>query len=110
MAPLLSPSTKSIALGGAAARQVVEAGHGEAPAQAPAVEVGVDRDDVDLAQHGPSWLGVEQLRPAEAGQAPVDARGSRKPAGSNQGSAMRSSRCGAAHVALVGVVRRRPGG
>ena len=52
-----------------ARRQVVEAGQDEGPAQPQALEVGVHRDHVDLAQRG---LGVVvDLRPARRGQPSV---------------------------------------
>ena len=56
--------------GDATPRQAVQPGQRQVPAQAAAVEVGVDRDYVDLAEVL-SGL-VVHLRPAEAGQPALD--------------------------------------
>ncbi len=55
-------------------RQVLQPGDGQLAAEAEAVEVGVDGDDVDLAQLRVAvWAGLRRvdLGPAEAGQPPV---------------------------------------
>ena len=52
-------------------REVLQAGDGEVPAEAPADEVRVDGDHVDLAEGGVAVAGRVDLGPAEAGEAAV---------------------------------------
>jgi hypothetical protein len=49
--------------------QVIEAGQNKGPTEAQTLKVGVDRDDIDLAQLRP--LVAVNLRPARGGQTPV---------------------------------------
>ena len=89
----------------AATGQVVEAGHGQGPAQPALVEVGVDRDDVDLP-HGGDGAGVD-LGPARAGQA-AGLLVKEEAGGVEPGLGLALSQGGQVPAALLGVAGEGP--
>ena len=103
IAAALSASTNNMPVGDADAGEVIESGQREVASEAESVEVGIDGDDVDLAEHRPGlsrgpWS--SRIRPAGRRRSWI-----RKPCGSNHGSRHpRPGRVGGP-AALLGVPR-----